>query len=124
MYCCCLVALAELAAPSWHLLLVPHINFIGIFGWLTHWIHQAVHEVAATLCRAEGQAMQGIMQLSLEAAESKDLDQPSSNDDGPSYKDNGKGQRKCTCKKTRCLKLYCECFAAGKTTMHVLSSMS
>ncbi|MCL7025519.1 hypothetical protein MKW94_012210 [Papaver nudicaule] len=31
----------------------------------------------------------------------------------PNSIDNSEGCRRCSCKKTKCLKLYCECFAAG-----------
>ena len=70
------------------------------------------------LHRAEGQGMQGTVQQSLEAAESIGVDLPGSENSAPVCKDDGKMQRKCTCKKSRCLKLYCECFAAGETIMH------
>jgi len=26
----------------------------------------------------------------------------------------GQGSRSCTCKKSRCIKLYCDCFASGR----------
>lgn len=59
-------------------------------------------------------------QLSLQPADSSNED-PS----GPSTSDatckDGKVLRKCTCKKSRCLKLYCECFAAGKAAFTYLS---
>ena len=54
------------------------------------------------------------MQLSqLQAADGTEGDQPASSNSAASCRDGAKALKKCTCKKSKCLKLYCECFAAG-----------
>ncbi|DBA66867.1 TPA: hypothetical protein ACH3X2_002000 [Trebouxia sp. C0005] len=61
--------------------------------------------------REEEQGSGSSRQLSLQPYDSQNED-PSGPTPGIAYK-GGKILRKCTCKKSRCLKLYCECFAAG-----------
>ena len=53
------------------------------------------------------------MQLLLQAAETTEAGQLASSNSAATCKGGAKALRKCTCKKSRCLKLYCECFAAG-----------
>ena len=69
-------------------------------------------------CRSEEQTRQNSMQLSLQAAEGTEGDQPASSNSAASCRDGAKALKKCTCKKSKCLKLYCDCFAAGVLLVH------
>ncbi|KAL0044548.1 hypothetical protein WJX82_000363 [Trebouxia sp. C0006] len=62
--------------------------------------------------REEEQGDRPSRQLSLQPYDSQNDDPSGPSESGTACKD-GKVLRKCTCKKSRCLKLYCECFAAG-----------
>ncbi|DBB01925.1 hypothetical protein WJX77_005673 [Trebouxia sp. C0004] len=62
--------------------------------------------------RDEEQGSGPSRQLSLQPYHSQNDDPSGPSGSGTACKD-GKVLRKCTCKKSRCLKLYCECFAAG-----------